>query len=212
MTQERALRTRRALVHAAAEEFDRHGYHGASLAAISHTVGMSMGALTFHFPTKDRLVEAIHALGLSITQRELAAIDATPDCPLRRMRATLRVIAQLLEREAVVRGAARLAVERPCPNYDWTATWVPKVRESLEEASGNGCLRPAAEPAAVTALVVGLVAGLDSGLHCRSGAPTDAAEVLRLWDLVRPALVVEGRTRSGTGGAPDCATCEQGPA
>ncbi|MER6015681.1 TetR/AcrR family transcriptional regulator [Streptomyces bluensis] len=192
MAQERATRTRRALVHAAAEEFDRRGYHGASLAAISQTVGMSLGALTFHFPTKDRLVEAIHALGLSMTQREMARVDEIPGCPMRRVRATLVAVTRLLQDEVVVRGAARLGVERPCPGYAWTATWVPKTGERLEQAHSAGCLRPEPAPEDVTALAVGLVAALASGLHSWAGAPNGAAQVILGWDLVVSALRSDG--------------------
>ncbi|MFJ6186444.1 TetR family transcriptional regulator [Streptomyces sp. NPDC092295] len=76
MVQERAERTRRAMVHAAAEEIDRGGYHGASLASISRSAGMSMGALTFHFPTKDRLVEAVQALSVSMVRETVEAVEA----------------------------------------------------------------------------------------------------------------------------------------
>ncbi|GHE57441.1 TetR/AcrR family transcriptional regulator [Streptomyces capitiformicae] len=196
------------MVHAAAEEFDRRGYHGASLSAISQTVGMSMGALTFHFPTKDRLVEAIHALGLTMTQREMARVEEIPGCPMRRVRATLVAISRLLEHEAVVRGAARLGVERPCPGYDWTATWVPKIRELLGQAHSAGCLRTEPAPEDVTALAVGLVAALASGLQCWAGAPAGADQIIRSWDMVAAALRPDGPAEAPSEG--DVLSCGPG--
>ncbi|MET8977507.1 helix-turn-helix domain-containing protein [Streptomyces sp. NPDC004539] len=203
MAQCRAARTRQALVHAAAEEFDRLGYHGASLSAISQTIGMSLGALTFHFPAKDRLVEAVHALGATLTQREVARTEALTGCPLLRARAVLVAVTGLLRTEVVVRAAARLAVERPCPGYDWTATWVPALGTLLEEAHDTGCLRPEPAPREVTALAVGLVAALVPGPTAWAGDLVDEEKAVLLWDLLVSALQPEGRPRpDGPGGPP----------
>ena len=57
--QERALRTRRALVRAAAEVFAGEGFAPASLTAISRRAGVSNGALHFHFPNKKALARAV---------------------------------------------------------------------------------------------------------------------------------------------------------
>ncbi|MFD7316811.1 TetR family transcriptional regulator [Streptomyces sp. NPDC059883] len=185
MVQERAERTRRAMVHAAAEEIDRSGYHGASLARISRSVGMSMGALTFHFPTKDRLVEAVQALSLSMVGEAVAAVEAgeageavaggdSVQAPsLGRARALILAISRLLAREPVVRAAVRLGWERPAQE-DWTASWLPRVRELLVQAHADGDLRQEADPETVTALAAGLV----QGLHCRMCAGAGAHDAL----------------------------------
>lgn len=57
--QERAARTRSALIAAAAEVFSREGYCNASLVAISGQAGVTNGALHFHFPTKSALAAAV---------------------------------------------------------------------------------------------------------------------------------------------------------
>ncbi|MFE6134365.1 TetR family transcriptional regulator, partial [Streptomyces sp. NPDC056437] len=59
--QERAVRTRRALVHSAAEAFQQHGYVQARLAQISADAGVSPGALHFHFENKAALARAVQA-------------------------------------------------------------------------------------------------------------------------------------------------------
>ncbi len=56
---EQAARTRAVLVLAAANNFDRHGYDGTSLAAVCAEAGTTMGALTFHFRSKAVLAEAV---------------------------------------------------------------------------------------------------------------------------------------------------------
>src|SRR3989337_2793252 len=50
VSQERAERTRQRLLQGAAAEFSLYGYGGTSLQRISKAAGVTMGALTFHFP------------------------------------------------------------------------------------------------------------------------------------------------------------------
>ncbi|MHA5055004.1 ScbR family autoregulator-binding transcription factor [Streptomyces sp. SD15] len=57
--QERAARTRQALIRAGAEVFAREGFVPASLAVISRRAGVSSGALHFHFENKRALAQAV---------------------------------------------------------------------------------------------------------------------------------------------------------
>lgn len=61
--QQRAERTRRRIVAAAAEEFAETGYPSATLHRIARGAGVTMGALTFHFPTKAALAQAVRQAG-----------------------------------------------------------------------------------------------------------------------------------------------------
>ncbi|MFD4139769.1 TetR family transcriptional regulator [Streptomyces sp. NPDC058572] len=66
--QQRAEKTRCALLAAAAAEFAQHGYTGATLMRISKRAGVILGALTFHFPAKEQLAEAVTEAGASATR------------------------------------------------------------------------------------------------------------------------------------------------
>ncbi|MFD4694487.1 ScbR family autoregulator-binding transcription factor [Streptomyces sp. NPDC058463] len=57
--QERAVRTRAAILNAAAEAFAESGFSGASVAGISRRAGLTLGALYFHFPSKEALAREI---------------------------------------------------------------------------------------------------------------------------------------------------------
>jgi AcrR family transcriptional regulator len=57
--QERAERSRHAILDAAAEEFDRHGYDGARLERIVERSGLTKGAMYFHFSSKRDLAVAL---------------------------------------------------------------------------------------------------------------------------------------------------------
>lgn len=51
--------TRSAMVRAAASELLAHGYAGSSLARIAGRLGLTKGALAYHFPTKSTLLAAV---------------------------------------------------------------------------------------------------------------------------------------------------------
>jgi AcrR family transcriptional regulator len=55
---ERAARTRRAIVRAAAEEFRTRGYHGTTMAAIADRAGVAVQTVYFVFHTKALLLTA----------------------------------------------------------------------------------------------------------------------------------------------------------
>ncbi|MGW0345984.1 TetR family transcriptional regulator [Streptomyces anthocyanicus] len=194
-TQPRALRTRRALMRAAAVHFDRHGYEGTSLVRVCREAGISMGALTFHFPTKDKLADALVEQGGAATR---AAVDAALEggaepAPheLRRVRALLLVVARLLESETHVRAAARLTRERPSAGAGWTASWVPPLHELLARAHAQGQLRGEADPRIMTLTASSLIAGVDAHLRYLLHAPggnenedCTVVQLARMWDFV----------------------------
>ncbi|MFD7920696.1 ScbR family autoregulator-binding transcription factor [Streptomyces sp. NPDC059740] len=188
VVQERAERTRSALVRAAATEIDRRGFHGASLTGISRSIGMSMGALTFHFPVKDQLIAAVHSEAATVMRQAVTAAFAEPGPALTRTRAVLLTVVRLLEEEPVVRAAARLSTERPQTGDDWTTAWLPTVRASLREAREQGALGPHVDPETATALVAGILAGFESWLRRPTGMPPASRHVASIWDCVEPAL------------------------
>jgi AcrR family transcriptional regulator len=57
--QERAVRTRNALIESAAELFCKDGFDVVSLSTISTRAGVSNGALHFHFASKAALASAV---------------------------------------------------------------------------------------------------------------------------------------------------------
>ncbi|MEU7278404.1 TetR/AcrR family transcriptional regulator [Streptomyces sp. NPDC045431] len=199
--QERAVRTRHSLVVAAAEEFDKNGYEGTSLARVSKSAGISMGALTFHFPTKDELAEAVHACGRSATRSALedsAGAPADEPVPaLERVVALTVTLARLLREKALVRACARLERDgwRSAAG-SWSSLWAPLARELAERADEQGELREGVEPDTVSALVAHLIAGSEvqvrewlHGLPQPGGSPCPAdAQLARIWELALRGL------------------------
>ncbi|MFD6618787.1 TetR family transcriptional regulator [Streptomyces albidoflavus] len=187
--QQRALRTRTALVRAAAVEFDRDGYAGASLAQIRDAAQISMGAVTFHFATKAELADAIEGASRTMAADVAARVmtDGPPSLHLA-ARFTLELTG-LLEREVVVRAGARLARERP-GSPEWSSAWVPALRRMLERLHVEGSLPPSAAPDLLVALVMCLLEGMDAALRRSRRTPNPAepgsfvGELARFWQII----------------------------
>ena len=73
-TRQRTTQLRQAMLEAAAQMFADKGYLGTNLRDIADALGMSRPGLYYHFPSKEKLLEAIiEELTLS-SERELARI------------------------------------------------------------------------------------------------------------------------------------------
>lgn len=195
MKQERAGRTRRGLLTAAATEFDRHGYTGASLAAIARSAGISIGALTFHFPSKQELCGAVREEGLAATRALVAAAAERREPPFQCVVSLTLGLVELLETNTSVRAAARLARET-ADAHSWQAEWAPLIRERLRETT-DARLCTEADAAALTDLAVHLVCGVEATLRHgdRPGGDRDGTAMLtRIWQQFLPAAASAART------------------
>ncbi|MEU1056181.1 TetR/AcrR family transcriptional regulator [Streptomyces sp. NPDC005876] len=186
--QRRAAGTRQVLVGAAADEFDRNGYNGASLTRVCRAAGVSIGALTFHFSTKEGLAAAVRKQGGAATETAVAAVTARREESVQSVVSLTLAVTELLERDVAVRAAARLARER-AGAPDWFSAWVPAIHRQLRHAR-DARLGSAADRAAVAALATHLVTGAEAtirqrarGHHRTGGDPV--AELARIWGLVR---------------------------
>ncbi|MFE0105127.1 TetR family transcriptional regulator [Streptomyces sp. NPDC059009] len=195
--QQRAARTREALVQAAAVAFDRVGYEAASLSQVSKAAEISMGALTFHFPMKEQLAHAVQVRGATATEAVTRAIAEDSRRPLDRMLALTLEIAQLLDEDVAVRAAARLTRECPHLETPWPATWLPVVEKLIAEAEGD--LRPGVAPRTVLALTSYLMVGTEAYVRrgaavpgaCAADAQESARDQLsRIWRVVFPCISV----------------------
>ncbi|WP_051779952.1 TetR family transcriptional regulator [Streptomyces sp. NRRL S-241] len=79
--QERAARTREALVRAAAEVFAEEGFTAASIAVISRRARVSAGGLHFHFAGKTVLARAVQDRAAQALSRITAAPAVPPTAP-----------------------------------------------------------------------------------------------------------------------------------
>ncbi|MFJ4519858.1 TetR family transcriptional regulator [Streptomyces sp. NPDC088810] len=200
VSQERAERTRGRLLQAAAREFSLHGYSGTSLQRISRSAGVTLGALTFHFPTKPALAGAVHAQGFAVTLEAVAQTGAAHtvdeddrECPLlQRVMRISHTVAALLYEEPTVRAAARLSREQAPGLDDWNDSWLPEVRRLLDQASHEKQLRTGVDPDIVTLLLRYLVLGMLDSTQPPETAASHLPQLTAVWDVLLPGLVNGG--------------------
>ncbi|MFZ3475570.1 TetR family transcriptional regulator [Streptomyces sp. 4.24] len=205
--QERAERTRRALINGAAKAIDLYGYEGASLAVICTTAGVTKGALMYHFPAKDDLVRAVRS---EARQTTAAALDSVPRTGVRPLQAAVdmtHVVAGRLGHDPVARAGARLT--REFPHYpDAGGSWTDPVRAELAAA-----LHGVSDPREIASQVVFSLIGMDVSLRAEEPRPGRSCRSLRrhvtgLWQLLLPGILAGPHTAEpyrAEGSSPFCA-------
>lgn len=187
MTQVRAERTRAALIRAAAVEFDRYGYATTSMNRIAKSAGLSTGALTFHFASKDDLANAVvdQACRLSNGVPERALRPDPERNPLVRLGALVTELLRCVHEHVEVRGSVRLELDRPDAEATWSGRWFEAVRELAAQAQGSGGLPGHLRPEQIEMLVTLFVFG--AGRWSRDRA-VPWAECSGLWVTVWEGL------------------------
>lgn len=160
--QERARRTRAAIVEAAAVEFARRGYAAASVNAILEGSHATKGAMYFHFESKEELARAVLAVALdryTDSTDRWKRVDADPFQVLH------GIIVELAERFAsdlIVQAEFRLIVE---PEFyeevrsGGSQVWGHTAHELVLRAEAEGLLREGADPESFTRVLGAALAG-----------------------------------------------------
>ncbi|MFJ9041483.1 ScbR family autoregulator-binding transcription factor [Streptomyces sp. NPDC102406] len=184
--QERAVRTRRLLVRAAAEVFARDGFALASLTTISRCAGVSTGALHFHFPSKRALVDAVLDEAAVAVERTTGRADETPD-PLRALVEATHGLMGGIAGDAVVRAGFALSGDpaRARGDVDLRQQWQRWVERTLQRAEREGYLPEGMSCAQIAPIVVAVTVGFEV-LGCRDPAWLTRRKIDRFWELLLP--------------------------
>ncbi|MEV6563721.1 ScbR family autoregulator-binding transcription factor [Streptomyces kronopolitis] len=168
--QDRAIRTRRLILEAAASVFDDLGYDRATIAEVLERAGVTKGALYFHFASKEQLALAVldeHVTDIAVEPQKIKLqefVDAG------------QVLAYRLRSDPIQRGAARLAVEQGSNHLDrkqGMIAWTRFVEDLLNQARDRG---EVLESVAVTETAE-LFVGAFAGLQLMSNALTNQADL-----------------------------------
>lgn len=109
--QERARKTRAAIVEAAAAEFSKRGYAAASVNTILEGSNATKGAMYFHFQSKEDLARAVLKAALDRYMDITARWATSTEHPFRIIRGVIDDIALGFQTDVVVRAEFRLIVE-----------------------------------------------------------------------------------------------------
>ena len=155
--QERAVQTRVQILDAAAELFDKHGYAGTSVKNVADHVGMTKGAVYFHYPTKEALTIAVVDALYDRWPALLEAVQTKGLGPLDTLMELLDQTAATFMDDVVVQGGARLQMEQPLPEGVLPRPyvgWISLIEELLAEAEEAGELRAGVSPSAAAHTLV----------------------------------------------------------
>ncbi|WP_312866386.1 ScbR family autoregulator-binding transcription factor [Streptomyces boluensis] len=155
--QERAVQTRDQILDAAAELFDRHGYAGTSVKNVADRVGMTKGAVYFHYPTKEALTIAVVDALYDRWPLLLEAVQAKGLGPMDTLSELLDQTAATFKDDVVVQGGVRLQMEQPLPEGVLPQPyvgWISLIEQLLAEAEEAGELRAGVSPSAAAHTLV----------------------------------------------------------
>lgn len=183
--QERAIRTRRAILDAAATVFDEQGYDAANIAEILARAGVTKGAMYFHFASKEALAEAV----MLEQSRELP--DPDPDSPLQTIVDLTRHVGHELRKNPVMRAGIRLATEQGsfrshgAPAY---LDWIDILERHLTAAKKRGQVLEHVAPRETAEFIVGSFTGLQMLSQELSNHEDLQSRITTLWAYVLPRI------------------------
>ncbi|MBZ9640021.1 ScbR family autoregulator-binding transcription factor [Streptomyces sp. PSKA30] len=188
--QERAIRTRRAILEAAGAVFDEHGYTSTTIAMVLERAEVTKGALYFHFPSKESLAQAVLD-----EQVPFGAVPQQP-CRLQEIIDMTFVVGERLLTNPLLRGSVRLTVDQATPSgVDHSGPfrqWGERLMVLMEQARERGELLPTVEPRDTVDLLVGGFAGLQLMSRALSGRADLGHRLSVLWGHILPSIAVPG--------------------
>ncbi|MFC9117562.1 ScbR family autoregulator-binding transcription factor [Streptomyces sp. NPDC057092] len=185
--QERALRTREALIRSAATVFDRDGFSVASLSAISSLAGVSNGALHFHFANKATLADSVEDAAAQRLDHLITDHEGTAGNSLQLLVNVSHDLARCLHRDVVLRAGFELSRHQArTGGRDLHRHWHQWVEAALKRADGEGVLN-AVSPEAVAVSVVAATTGFEV-LGTQDPQWLSHRTVTRFWQLLLPRL------------------------
>lgn len=204
--QERAVRTRNALIESAAELFCKDGFDVVSLSTISARAGVSNGALHFHFASKAALAVAVWEAAAQRLRRitvegrarsEAAGGAGTTGATgsggsLQVLVDTTHALLRGLRHDVILRAGFDLS-ESPVPvaaGADLRRRWQTWVEGVLAEAAREGALARDVSPQDAAHAVVAATVGFGA-LGSRNAQWLSQSMLTRFWALLLPRLATE---------------------
>ncbi|MFC8273049.1 ScbR family autoregulator-binding transcription factor [Streptomyces sp. NPDC057271] len=185
--QQRAIRTRRAILVAAAEMFNELGYDATTIGGLIERIQLTRGGLYFHFTAKEELARAV--LDEAVTTE-----GATPQqFKLQEWVDLALLLAYRLPREPLLSASVRLSVDPMARSLFGTRwpDWIVVSGEVLQEAQARGELLSHVDPGETARLFVGAWTGVQLVTEVLPDADL-SEEISALLALVLPNVACPG--------------------
>jgi AcrR family transcriptional regulator len=189
--QDRAVRTRRELIHSAAEIFDRAGFADASITQICARAGVSHGALHFHFGNKQALGEAVESAAARTLLYLTGNVPLRHPMPLQLLVDTSHTLVQWLSCDPVLRAGFGLGRDATWHGHvDLWQQWQEWVQLMLTVARNHGDLASDVVLDEAASAITAVVAGLEV-LGRNDVRRHSYRAITPFWRLVLPQLSAE---------------------
>ncbi|MFF1380623.1 ScbR family autoregulator-binding transcription factor [Streptomyces sp. NPDC058308] len=186
--QERAIRTRTALIRSAAQLFERHGYTKTSLDDISTGAGVSRGALHFHFENKAALAHAVQHAAAQTLHQTINAIPPEHTNALQNLINLTHHIAHLLHHDPIVRAGFRLNTDTHTPApHNLRHQWHTCIHHHVIQAVHQHTLAPHITPEALTNTILATTTGLEI-LSRTNPSYLTPTPLTHFWQLLLPTI------------------------
>jgi AcrR family transcriptional regulator len=182
--QERAARTRRAVLEAAATVFAERGYAAATIAEILNRANVTKGALYFHFDSKA-------ALAQGVLEAQIGTLYRLPrELKLQEWVDAGMTLAACLPKEPLLLAGVRLSADlqgRASYGSAWPA-WSELTETFLSEAKARGEVLPHVVPERTAQVFLGAWIGVQFVSQAASNWADLELRMSDLFDHVLPAI------------------------
>ncbi|KNB49203.1 ScbR family autoregulator-binding transcription factor [Streptomyces caatingaensis] len=188
--QDRAIRTRRTILEAAAAVFDERGYEAATITEILSRAEVTKGALYFHFASKEDLAHAVIDAQLLDAPR---LPEPPPASRMQRLVDLGLVFAHRMRDDPLLRGSVRLTLDQGPSGIDRGGPfrgWTRLHARVLAEGKERGEVLPHVVPADTAELIVGAYAGINTMSQAVSGRADLERRAISLYEHIMPSIAV----------------------
>ncbi|GLF99570.1 ScbR family autoregulator-binding transcription factor [Streptomyces yaizuensis] len=184
--QERAVRTRHAIVRAAASVFDEYGFEAAPVAEILSRASVTKGAMYFHFASKEELARGVlneQTLHVAVPESGSKAQELV-DLSL--------LVAHGLLHDPVLRAGTRLSLDQGTVDFSDVSpfgAWGEVCARLLAEGKARGEVLPHVDPEETGEFIVGCFTGLQAVSRVTSDRGDLVRRIAVMWKHVLPSIV-----------------------
>jgi AcrR family transcriptional regulator len=185
---ERGRRTRRALLDAAALEFGEHGFHLASISAITRRAGVALGSFYTYFGSKDAIFRALVSdMSARVRDHVAPAIRAAPDALAAERAGLDSFLAFVRDHKELYRIIDESEFVDPASFRRHYASTAERIVQRLREAAARGEVRADVEDAHAWAVMgMNVFLGLRYGVWSEDRPTAEVADVIA--DFLRRGL------------------------
>ncbi|WP_327090212.1 TetR family transcriptional regulator [Nonomuraea sp. NBC_01738] len=190
--QERAVKTKQAIIEAAGAVFAERGYGAATISDVYTRAGVTKGAFYFHYASKEELAEEVLSGQVERTLGFLRESMRERPVKLQELIDSAMLMAHRLAFDELLQGSIRLSIDQGSdldrrPPYQ---AWVDFQVEVLREAQARGEVLAHVDVEEFAHVLVGAFSGVQLMSEVMTGRGDVEARVAALYSYLIPSVAV----------------------